>query len=466
MVSSSPQHSPSPYVAELLEWLDTVETLSEPSARARRYRAIGERYYLLHMFGRCLDMSRTSLDEEDQEQVRTTLAQRLVRLLGEPAFEEARSLVAPVVRVDEAGGPVGREGAHASTPAMRRMIDREIEQKRAAMARQKRRAEINQQYPALAPIVGESQHILDVCEQIIRYAPMRLAVLITGPTGSGKELVARAFHACGPRGQRPFVPVNCAAVPEQLFESEMFGHVRGAFTGADRPRRGHIEEAHGGTLFLDEIARMPLSVQPKLLRVLESGEYRRVGDSSGQHADVRVIAATNRDLAEMVRAGTFLEDLYSRLRGVEIKLWPLEDRLEDLPLLVKHFVAKHRLAAEDAPYSDYDIFSWLRWRYLIDQEAHAVAASPAEPWSIRDFEHAIMHAAADGELQRCGDYPVDPVIEARGRRCILPTSYRRRQLTDYDTRLALAYCPKQKDAAKLLGISQSALSRRRRTLGL
>jgi DNA-binding NtrC family response regulator len=178
----------------------------------------------------------------------------------------------------------------------------------------------------------------DLFALIRRLAPHVRSALITGETGTGKELVARALHALGPRSARRFVTVNCSAVVETLFESELFGHVRGAFTGASEHKAGLFETADGGTLFLDEVGELPLPVQSKLLRVLEEGEVQRVGSLEPKKIDVRVIAATNRDLLADVAAGRFRNDLYYRLAIVEIRLPPLRERREDIPHLTASFV--------------------------------------------------------------------------------------------------------------------------------
>jgi len=172
---------------------------------------------------------------------------------------------------------------------------------------------------------------------IRRVAPSKISVIISGESGTGKEVVARMIHDLSPRRDARFVPVNCGAIPEGLFESEMFGHERGSFTGADRQRKGYFEVANGATLFLDEVGEMPLEMQVKVLRALESGEYFRVGGTTPQHSDVRVIAASNRDLAHDVERGRFREDLYFRLRGVELHIPPLRDRADDIPSLVEQF---------------------------------------------------------------------------------------------------------------------------------
>jgi two-component system response regulator HydG len=171
-------------------------------------------------------------------------------------------------------------------------------------------------------------------------APSQIPVLITGESGTGKELVAQAIHRHSKRAERRFVPFNAAGQAESLLEDQLFGHMRGAFTGADRDREGVFEYADRGTVFLDEIGDMPLSMQPKLLRVLEKGEVVRLGSNEPRRADVRFVSATNRDLRDMIKAGTFREDLFYRLRGVEIALPALRERREDIPMLVRHSVGK------------------------------------------------------------------------------------------------------------------------------
>jgi DNA-binding NtrC family response regulator len=200
------------------------------------------------------------------------------------------------------------------------------------------------QEPWAVPLVGTSPAIRALLEQIALAGPSPARVLIRGEHGTGKELVARALHAASPRRAMPFVAVNCSAIPEELFESELFGHERGAFTGATQARRGRFEEAHGGTLMLDEVGDLSPRAQTKLLRVLQEHELTRVGGSRAIQVDVRVVAATNRDLAAAVASNAFREDLYFRLAVIPIDVPPLRERAEDVPLLVGHFAA--RLAQE------------------------------------------------------------------------------------------------------------------------
>ncbi len=187
-------------------------------------------------------------------------------------------------------------------------------------------------------IVGRSEAIRHIIRQIVSVAPTDLAVLITGESGTGKEIVAKAIHELSPRRNKPMISVNCGAIPEGILESELFGHEKGAFTGAVASKKGYFELADGGTIFLDEIGEMPLQTQVKLLRVLENGEFMRVGSGEVRRVDVRVIAATNRDLAVMVQQGQFRQDLYFRLKAASIYIPPLRERREDIPLLIEHFV--------------------------------------------------------------------------------------------------------------------------------
>lgn len=193
-------------------------------------------------------------------------------------------------------------------------------------------------------ILGESEAIRKLLADVARVAPARTSVLITGETGTGKELVARALHRASPRADGPLVSVNCAAFAENLLESELFGHERGAFTGALERKRGLLEVADGGTLFLDEIGEFPLALQPKLLRVLQDRRFRRVGGTAEIESDVRVVAATHRDLKAMLGSGVFREDLYYRLNVVTLHVPPLRERREDIPLLCLNFL--RRMASE------------------------------------------------------------------------------------------------------------------------
>jgi two-component system NtrC family response regulator len=196
-------------------------------------------------------------------------------------------------------------------------------------------------------IIGDSPRMREVLDRVARVASVDATVLITGESGTGKELIAKAIHVGGARQSKPFVAVNCAAIPDNLIESELFGYKRGAFTGAVADSRGHFEEAHTGTLFLDEVSAMPLGLQAKLLRVLQQNEITRLGESHARKVDVRILAATNRNLLTMIEDESFREDLYFRLAVVPVELPALRERREDIPLLAEHFLkracARHEL---------------------------------------------------------------------------------------------------------------------------
>jgi len=194
--------------------------------------------------------------------------------------------------------------------------------------------------PAPMHVVTRNRAMLDQLDFAARVAESTISVLIEGESGTGKELVAEFIHQRSPRADKPFIRVNCAAIPEQLLESELFGHVKGSFTGATKDRIGRFEAADGGTIFFDEVAELSPSIQAKLLRVLQSKEFERIGDNATRKVDVRVIAATNKNLDESLKEGTFREDLFYRLNGVRIKLPALRERLEDIPLLIQYFVER------------------------------------------------------------------------------------------------------------------------------
>jgi DNA-binding NtrC family response regulator len=219
-----------------------------------------------------------------------------------------------------------------------RVVDRTIEEQ--AVRRELKRVRGAAATRRLSAMVGKTPAMQRVFHLIERVAPTRASVLITGETGTGKELVARAIHDLSPRSPKPFVAVNCSAIPSTLLEAELFGHIRGSFTGAVQSRKGLIEEAAGGTLFLDEISTLSEDVQVKLLRVLEDRRVQRVGSNTQIAVDFRLIAATNTDLAALVAAGKFREDLFFRLDVFPIAVPPLRDRKDDLPLLVGHFMAR------------------------------------------------------------------------------------------------------------------------------
>jgi transcriptional regulator with GAF, ATPase, and Fis domain len=240
--------------------------------------------------------------------------------------------------------------------------------------------------PARFGIVGDSPKMRAVYELLGKVAPTDVSVLILGETGTGKELVAQALHEHGRRKSKPFLAENCAAVPPNLLESELFGHTKGSFTGAIADRPGHFVAANGGTVFLDEIGDMPLAMQSKLLRVLQEGEVRPVGSNKVLKVDVRIVAATNKDLAAMTKQGTFREDLYFRLNVITIQLPPLRERTGDVRHLVRFFL--QRVSAE------------MGRAIGITDEALAALEAWRWPGNVRELENVIRRAAvfADGAI--------------------------------------------------------------------
>ena len=243
-------------------------------------------------------------------------------------------------------------------------------------------------------LVGESPPMRRLREQISQVAPYKTNVLITGESGTGKEAVARSIHEAGPRAERPWVAINCAAIPRELMESELFGYVKGAFTGAQQNRLGRLEQANGGTLFLDEISDLELSLQAKLLRVLQEREFSPVGSDAIRRVDVRIIAASNRDLRELVAAEAFRADLLYRLDVYHIRVPPLRDRAADIPLLAQAFLGELR-AEMDKPVTGFT------------EAALAALAGYHWPGNVRELRNAVERSllSCSGDLIRAGDLP-------------------------------------------------------------
>ncbi|MCX7391572.1 MAG: sigma-54 dependent transcriptional regulator [Planctomycetota bacterium] len=264
---------------------------------------------------------------------------------------------------------------------------RELSKRLRALEGRIRRAE------GVTSLVGSSAGLEQVRRAIARVAPTDSAVLIRGETGTGKEVVARLVHESSSRANKMLVAINCGAMPEQLVESELFGHRKGAFTGAEEHRAGLFEMADGGTIFLDEIGELPKSLQPRLLRVLENGEIRRVGENQSITVDVRVICATHRPLEEMVESGSFREDLFFRINTFEIPIPSLRDRPEDIPLLVDHFVRRNRQGipphAVVTVTQCMEVLTGHRWpgnvRELANVVEHALVLSDELPLQIKDL---------------------------------------------------------------------------------
>ena len=314
-------------------------------------------------------------------------------------------------------------------------------------------------------IVGDSPALKKVLAQIEMVAPTSANVLILGESGTGKELVARAIHDRSPRKAAALVRVNCASVPRELFESEFFGHVRGAFTGAIRDRVGRFELANGGTLFLDEIGEVPLELQSKLLRVLQEGQFEKVGEERTRTVDARIIAATNRDLADEIKTGRFREDLYYRLSVFPIELPPLRDRAEDIPKLAQHFLQQSaRKLGVNAPrltpanMKELQSYDW--------------------PGNVRELQNVIERAvirARNGQL----DLRLGPASAIAGRTArktdpalkVAPASLR--ELKDHERTFIMEALAKTRGkiygpdgAAALLGLKPTTLSSKVHRMGL
>jgi len=310
--------------------------------------------------------------------------------------------------------------------------------------------------PDLRALVAESPAMKTALDLVVRVAEHRTTVLITGESGTGKEVIARAIHRASPRSSAAFIGINCAAIPENLLESELFGHMRGAFTGASADKAGLFEQAEGGTLLLDEIGELPLGLQAKLLRVLQESEIRRVGDQRTRRVDVRLLATTARSLSDEAAAGRFRDDLFYRLNVVTIHLPPLDQRREDIVPLARHFAAQlgerfgHPLDFTD------DALTWL--------------AEQAWPGNVRELEHAIERAAvlSDRETLSAVDFRDQPGAPGRAPGRSAGTL---RGAVDAAERAAIAAAlaasdGNRREAARHLGISVRSLFYKMQRLGI
>jgi DNA-binding NtrC family response regulator len=329
---------------------------------------------------------------------------------------------------------------------------RAIEQKTLQAELKRLRTEV-QARNRFQNIIGQSAAMQRVFEIVAQVSDLPANILIEGESGTGKELIARAIHSSSSRVSGPFIPVNCAAIPETLLESELFGYVRGAFTDARRDRPGLFREASGGMLFLDEISEMPLTLQTKLLRVLEDKEVRPLGANQSERVDTRVLSASNRNLDELVRNGKFRQDLYYRLNVIRIELPALRQRSEDIPLLVRYFIEKFAAGAK-------------RNVEGIQDDALAALKSYDWPGNIRELEHTVERAVLLGKGTLVGAEDLPTNLMARGESAIVLAQAFAKQFTLYD--LEREYIGKvlestkgnKTEAARILGVDRTTLYRK------
>ena len=339
------------------------------------------------------------------------------------------------------------------------IVERALDQRRLSQENQALRREVKKSW-GVADLLGKSPGMRSVFELVIRVAQSTANVLVSGESGTGKEMVARAIHTSGPRAAKPFIAINCTAIPETLLESELFGHAKGAFTGAIGKKKGLIEEAQGGTLFLDEIGDMSPSLQAKLLRVLQERKIKPVGDNQYYDVDVRIIAATHKDLKLAIREGNFREDLYYRLSVIPILIPPLRERSEDIPLLAEHFLKKYSAANSQFGQSKVGSFSkaamtklvGLRWegnvRELENVVERAVVLSPGEAIEATDIPDPDVASTESALTTLTADFPTLTQLEERYISLVLRKTAGRKDR-----------------AAQILGINRRTLYRKERDYG-
>jgi DNA-binding NtrC family response regulator len=334
------------------------------------------------------------------------------------------------------------------------LVERTLKHERLERKNEVLKSDLEKAYPVHG-MVGSCQTMQEVCRRVSKVAPTDTTVLVLGESGTGKELVARALHEQSLRRDAPIVTVNCAAIPETLIESELFGHERGAFTGANSSRTGLIEAADGGTLFLDEIGELPMAAQARLLRVLQNGEIRRVGSEQSRLVDVRLIAATHRDLKQRVQEGEFRSDLYFRLRVVELNLPPLRERGSDIIELSKFLLEKSRQQLNRGPMT-------------LGPEAIKAITGYDWPGNVRELENAIERAVilCEDEVITPALLAIDTGQESPGSSASLSAGDL--SLEEYFRQFVLEHQDQmtETDLAKRLGISRKALWERRQRFGI
>jgi transcriptional regulator with PAS, ATPase and Fis domain len=298
-------------------------------------------------------------------------------------------------------------------------------------------------------IIGQSARMREIFELVAHVSDLAVNILIVGESGTGKEMIARAIHQNSARAAKSFIPINCAAIPETLLESELFGYVRGAFTDARKDRRGLFQAASGGVLFLDEISEIPLSLQAKLLRVIEDKEVRPLGTNQGEKVDARLVSACNRDPELLVQEGRFRQDLYYRLNVIRIDLPPLRERAEDIPVLIEHFMRKFSAQVQHKLDG-------------IEPEALTALINYHWPGNVRELEHTIERAVLLGKESRIGLQDFPPSLVARNN--VLPLadaiakSYTLKDLEkEYIMRAMETVGGNKTEAAKILGVDRNHL---------
>lgn len=333
---------------------------------------------------------------------------------------------------------------------IRKVVNKALETQQLLAENQRLRQALQERL-ASGRILGRSPAFLKIIHQVNQIAPLKSTVLITGESGVGKELIAEAIHYGSPRRDRPLVKVNCGALPQSLIESELFGHEKGAFTGAVQQRKGRFELADTGTIFLDEVAEMPLSAQVKLLRVLQEGEFERVGGTKTLKVDVRVVAATNQDLEAMVAAGTFRKDLFYRLNVIHLEVPPLRERREDIPLLAQYFLDRFCLENNRPPMG----FS-----------PAAIQALKNYPWpgNVRELENVVerMAALASGPTLNLEDLPEEVRQQSEGDdKIVIQVGASMEEIERLAIRQTLKKTGGDKEVtARILGIGLATLYRR------
>jgi DNA-binding NtrC family response regulator len=332
------------------------------------------------------------------------------------------------------------------------------EHRRLREENQRLKESLRQRY-SFKNIIGKSAAMQQIFDLVTQVAPRRSTILIQGESGTGKELVAKAIHASSGRSEAPFVPINCGNIPSDLLESELFGHVRGAYTGATSAKKGLFEVADGGTLFLDEVATISLEIQAKLLRVIQEREFRRLGGLENVKVDVRIIAAANTDLQAAVQAGTFRDDLYYRLNVIVIKLPPLRERAEDIPLLAEHFIRKYSEENDKEP-------------SVLDPAALKIMMDYDWPGNVRELENVMERAVvlSPGDVITADLFPKNLTTSLSTTPVRFPGDGLplKERVGNFERALILAALEKtdwnQKKAAQLLSVNATTLSEKLKRL--